>query len=237
MRIFSLLLCFIGFSIQAQKLEISHLTGDFYVYTTYNSFNWKPYPSNSMYLVTGEGVVMFDTPWDEKQFQPLLDSIQKRHGKKVVLCLATHYHADRTAGLEFLKAKGIKTYTSKQTYDLCKQFKESQPEFYFKKDTVFKVGRYNFETFYPGKGHTKDNIVIWFPNEKVLYGGCFVKSTEHEDLGNLSDADVRAWPKSIRKVLKKCPDPRYVIPGHLDWKNSKSLEHTLKMAEEYNSTR
>jgi len=84
-----------------KKLRIEHLTDNFYVYTTYKDLNGFMFPSNSMYLVTDNGVVLFDTPWDTTQFQPLLDSISVRHNKKVVLAVSTHYHDDRTAGLEF----------------------------------------------------------------------------------------------------------------------------------------
>lgn len=31
-------------------------------------------------------------------------------------------------------------------------------------------------------------------------------------LGNLSDADVQAWPSTIRKVMKKFPSAEIVIP-------------------------
>jgi metallo-beta-lactamase class B len=57
-------------------LIISHLTGDFYIFTTYGSYNGNPVPANGMYMVTSKGVVLFDTPWDSTQFQPLLDSIR-----------------------------------------------------------------------------------------------------------------------------------------------------------------
>jgi glyoxylase-like metal-dependent hydrolase (beta-lactamase superfamily II) len=99
---------------KSPELKISHLAGDFYVYTTYNIFNGTPFPSNSGYLVTNKGVVMFDTPWDTTQFQPLLDSIQKRHNQNVVIAIATHYHDDRTGGFKFLKNRGIKTFPSKK---------------------------------------------------------------------------------------------------------------------------
>jgi metallo-beta-lactamase class B len=213
----------------AQGLEIAHLTGDFYVYTTYNDFGGKPFPSNGLYLLTSEGAVIIDTPWDTSQFQPLLDSIEKKHHRKPVLCIATHYHDDRTAGLEYFRSKGIKTYTSTQTAKLCKKHNEKQPEFTFAKDTVFTVGGYKIETLYPGKGHTKDNIVVWFAKDKILYGGCFIKSCESKGLGNLADADVKAWPKSIEKVMAKFPNPQFVIPGHQGWSDNNSLQYTLKL--------
>ncbi len=54
-----------------------------------------------MYLVTDSGAVLIDTPWDASQTKPLLDSIVKRHNKKVVVCITTHFHDDRTSGLGF----------------------------------------------------------------------------------------------------------------------------------------
>ena len=60
------------------KLDITPLTGNFYIYTTYNEYQGSKTPAHGMYLVTKKGVVLFDTPWDTTQFQPLLDSIQKR---------------------------------------------------------------------------------------------------------------------------------------------------------------
>jgi glyoxylase-like metal-dependent hydrolase (beta-lactamase superfamily II) len=214
-------------------LTISHLTGDFYVYTTYRMLSGMPYPSNSMYLITDKGVVMFDTPWDTTQFQPLLDSIEKRHQKKVIMCIATHFHNDRTAGLAFLKLKGVKTYSSKLTYNLCKEHNEKQSEYYFVRDTTFTVGNYSFQTYYPGEGHTKDNIVIWFDKDKILYGGCLVKSTESNGLGNIEDANIPAWSTTIVNVMDKFPKPKYVIPGHLGWADNKGLQHTLQLLRQY----
>src|SRR5579862_7019281 len=103
------------------SLLISHLTGDFYVYTTYGMYKNKPVPANSMYMITSDGVVLFDTPWDSTQFQPLLDSIKVKHGKDVVLCISTHFHGDRTAGLEYYRQKGIKTFTTAKTDKLIKK--------------------------------------------------------------------------------------------------------------------
>ncbi len=226
--LYTLLFSMTCFSAQAQ-LEIKHLTGNVYVYTTYHEYEGTPFPSNSMYLVTDDGAVLFDTPWDSGQFQPLLDSIKTKHGKDVKLCIATHFHADRTAGLEYYKSKGIKTYTSKQTFELCKQHNEKTAEYHFLKDTTFSIGSNTFETYYPGKGHAPDNIVIWFPKEKILYGGCFVKSTDGQSLGNMSDASIPEWTISIKNTISRFPSPIYVIPGHFGWENNKSLQHTLKL--------
>lgn len=56
--------------------KISYLTREFFIYSTYNTYQENQVPANGMYLVTNIGIVMFDTPWDKTQFQPQLDSIK-----------------------------------------------------------------------------------------------------------------------------------------------------------------
>ena len=212
------------------RLKITHLTEDFYVFTTFGSFKGLRITANGMYVVTTAGVVLFDTPWDTTQFQPLLDSIRVRHGKDAILNIATHFHDDRTAGLEYYRQKGIKTYTTRTTDEMSRQRGQKRAMFLIDKDTSFNIGQYSFQTYFPGEGHTKDNIVIWFEREKILYGGCLIKSTMDHDLGNLSDANVKAYPETIRNIQRKCKNPKYIITGHDDWSSVKSLDHTLRMA-------
>ncbi len=229
--IFAALLLTCSLCAQEKKLVISHLTGNIYVYTTYKLYNGKPFPSNSMYMVTKRGVVMIDTPWDPEQVQPLLDSIKRRHNKDVVMCIVTHYHDDRSGGLDILKEKGIQTYSSVQTWQLSGEKHEKTAQNLFLNDTTFNVGGRSFQTFYPGEGHTKDNIVVWFPQDKVLYGGCLFKSTEVPDLGNVADANVKQWPETIHNVMQKYPNARFIIPGHYGWSKPQALTHTLQLLE------
>ncbi|MBV4360232.1 BlaB/IND/MUS family subclass B1 metallo-beta-lactamase [Pinibacter aurantiacus] len=232
------LISFCGFSQTKPKpLQIEHVAGNVYVYTTYSLLGDTWFPANAMYVVTPKGVVMIDTPWDSTQFQPLLDSIQTKHHKKVVLCISTHFHDDRTIGVDFLKAKGVKTFCSKTTLDSCKTRGERQPQFYFIKDTSFNVGDCSIQTYYAGAGHTNDNIVIWVPKEKVLYGGCLIKSTDAIDLGNLKDANVKVWPATMQNLKRKFPDPSFVIPGHQGWKDKGSIDHTIELIKEYRTVK
>lgn len=216
------------------RLKISPLVGGYYIFTSYGDFNGTLFPANGMYVITDAGAILFDTPWDSLQFQPLLDSIKVKHGREVVLCISTHFHDDRTAGLKYYKSKGIKTYSSKATFDLCRDRNENQSQFYFLNDTTFNVGGKAFSTYYAGAGHAPDNIVIWCADEKILYGGCLVKSTETSSLGNLSDANLSEWKKSIKKIIRKYPRPNFVIPGHFSWTDSTALQHTLNLLRKGN---
>jgi len=214
------------------KLKISPLTGDFYIYTTYSNYEGSLIPANGMYLVTNSGVVLFDTPWDTTQFQPLLDSIQLKHNKTVSICIATHWHSDRTEGLEYYKKQGIKTYTTILTDQFSKKNNKKRAEFLIDKDTVFKVGQYSFETYYPGEGHTADNIIIWFKKEKILYGGCLIKGADAKNLGFLGDANTAEYETTLKRVQKKCSNTKHIIISHSDWNNINSLRHSIKLAKE-----
>jgi len=212
------------------NLKISHLTGDFYIYTTYNTYEGDRIPANGMYLLTNNGVVLFDTPWDTTQFQPLLDSIKLKHNASVVMCIATHWHSDRNAGLEYYRQQGIKTYTTVLTDELSKKNNKKRAEFLMTKDTVFNIGHYSFETYFPGEGHTADNIIVWFTKEKILYGGCLIKGADAEDLGYLGDANIEEYETTLKRVQKKCAAPKFIIISHSDWNNINSLQHSIKLA-------
>ena len=235
-KIIIILVCFFSLNnIFAQaknaKLKIAPLTGNFYIYTTYNTYQDSQVPANGMYLVTKNGVVLFDTPWDTTQFQPLLDSIKLKHNKNVVLCFATHWHSDKTAGLEYYKQQGIRTYTTVRTDSLSKKNNKKRAEFLMTKDTTFKIGKYSFEVYYPGQGHTADNIVAWFNKEKILYGGCLIKGVDAENLGYLGDANLFEYETTLKKVQKKFPNPRYIVISHSNWMSINSLKHSIKLAK------
>jgi metallo-beta-lactamase class B len=216
---------------QHAPLTIAPLTGNFYVYTTWGQAGGEPYPANGLYLLTPEGVVLIDTPWDTTQFQPLLDTIWQRHHQHVVLCIATHWHSDKTAGLAYYRSKGIKTYTTRLTDSLSLVNGKPRAEFLFANDTTFTVGGYAVQTFFPGEGHTKDNIVVWFGKDRVLYGGCLIKGVEAPDLGYTADGNPAAYAATIRRLQAKFPNPAYVIPTHQRWESTQSVQHTLEMAK------
>lgn len=214
-----------------EALVIQQVNEKVFVYVTYQPYDGISFPSNSVYVLTSAGAVLIDTPWDTSQTQPLLDAIQRRHHVPVIACIATHFHDDRTAGLEQLRQRGIPTWTSEMTRELCRKEGNAEAAFTFLNDTTFVFGDTQLETFYPGKGHAPDNIVVWIDKYKILIGGCFVKSVESETLGNLSDADVQAWPESVRKTMKRYPVRNFVIPGHFKWLSEDALNYTLTLLE------
>lgn len=218
---------------QTPKLEITHLVDNFYIFTTYQDYKGELFPANGMYLLTNEGTILFDTPWDTTQFQPLLDSIKSKHNQEVILCIATHAHNDRTAGFAYYQSLGIKTFATEQTDQICEKEGIPRPEFILDPMALFNVGNTTFEIYYGGPGHTSDNIVIWFAAQKILYGGCLVKSTDANNLGYVGDANVEEWIQTIKNIQKRFGKPAFVIPGHQNWQDVNALKHTKKLVRQH----
>jgi len=217
---------------KAMKISITPLTKNFYVCTSYGYPDDKSpaYPANSLFAVTDKGIVLINTPWGEEQTQQLVDSVKQRFNKKIIFCVGTHFHDDCVAGFDVLKKQGAKTYTSQQTYTLAKKENNELPQYTFTADTTFNIAGIMLQTYYPGAGHTQDNIVVWLPQDKILFGGCLVKSLEADNKGFTGDADLKQWPASIKAVQTRFKNARYVIPGHLGWQGGlKQLNHTLRI--------
>lgn len=227
-------LFFLSLSVCGQALEITSVNEKLYVYTTYHTYNGKNVSANAMYLLTGKGVVLFDTPWDQAQNQPLLDSIEKKHQLKVISVFATHSHEDRAGGFDFFNKKGIPTYASRQTNEILKSEHKPIALNTFEKGAKFQIGDEKFQIEYFGAGHTKDNLVIWFPEYKVLDGGCLVKSAEAENLGFVGEADLKAWPQTILAIKDKYKQINLVVAGHDNWKTPGALDRTLDLLKNKN---
>jgi glyoxylase-like metal-dependent hydrolase (beta-lactamase superfamily II) len=79
---------------------------------------------------------------------------------------------------------------------------------------LLAVSPHNWALHITAPGHTRDNIVVWLPRQRVLFGGCFLKSVTSADLGYLADAVVGDWAGSARRVSARYPARQITIPGH-----------------------
>ena len=59
-----------------------------------------------------------------------------------------------------------------------------------------------------------------------------IKGADDEDLGYTADGNVKEYASTLKKVQKKCRNPKFIIIAHSDWKNINSLKHSIKMAEQ-----
>ena len=106
------------------------------------------------------------------------------------------------------------------------------PNIIVESNQIISGGDIDFEIFYPGHGHALDNIVVWIPKYKILYGGCIIKSLESVGVGNTDDANVIEWKESVKKIEVKYDDVKIVVPGHGLFGNNELIEHTINLIEE-----
>lgn len=210
-------------------ISISQLNKNVWVHTELGYFNGEAVPSNGLVLNTAKGLVLVDSSWDDKLTKELIEMVEKKFQKRVTDVIITHAHADRIGGITALKEKGVKAHSTALTAELAKNSGYEEPLGDLQIITSLKFGNTKVETFYPGKGHTEDNIVVWLPQYQILAGGCLVKSAEAKDLGNVADAYVNEWSTSIENVLKRYGNINSVVPGHGEVGDKGLLLHTLDL--------
>ena len=186
------------------------------------------YPANGLAVDTAEGAVLVDPGWEPAQTRAILAWAKKTLKHPVRMAIVTHSHEDRSAGVATLAKAGIPSLGLERTAEILKAKHRPPVRAIPGLATRPWRGPGGIEVRFPGPGHAPDNIVVWVPWAKVLYGGCFVKSVTANGLGNLEDADVKAWPASIRRVQAAYPDAKIVVPGH-GTIDGDPLGHTLKL--------
>jgi metallo-beta-lactamase class B len=222
-------------------ISVSPITSGVYVHVSYGMYGGQPYPSNGLIVDTKDGVVLVDTGWDSDtstdNTRQILQWVATNLRKPVRLCIVTHAHDDRVAGIRELRRAGVRVISTPATARKAVDRGFQSPEPVLPTDTTFSFGQESIRCFFPGEGHTSDNIVVWLPKQRVLFGGCLVKSVAVFGMGNLADANVNAWAGSIRKLISQFGTARIVVPGHEDLSDAKALDHTLKLVEKYTAAK
>ncbi len=199
----------------AADVWVARVAPGLWVHTTTRTYpDGTVYPANGMLLETRRGSVLFDTGWTEAQTAALLGWARARK-KPVLRAFVTHAHEDRIGGIRTLTQNHIPVYGLALTRETARgQGAPALPEAVAGLDSKARRDPEGFELFYPGPGHARDNIVVYFGRQRTLFGGCLVKSVTSPNLGNTADAVLDEWPKTIERVRRTYPAARVVVPGH-----------------------
>lgn len=208
---------------------VTELAPGVWRHVSWSTFGGKRIPSNGLVLRDGEETVLIDTAWGEEPTALLLDWVQRELGKPVTRAIATHSHEDRVGAPRTLAARGIPLLVHPKTVALAERRGVTTTRPIDALATADAATLGGVEVFYPGPGHAPDNVVVWIPRTRLLFGGCAVKSADAAELGNVADADVARWPDAIRAVQRRYPDPAFVVPGHGDPGDAALLAHTLDL--------
>lgn len=201
---------------QSENLIIQRLSGYVYQHTSFlNTESFGRVACNGMIVVNGNEAIIFDTPADNQSSLELINQVSKQLNCKINAVVATHFHDDCVAGLEVFHEHNIPSYANKKTVEFlkAKDNKVKIPKNSFDNKLTLHVGDKSVHTEYFGEGHTKDNVIGYFPEDDAIFGGCLIKEIG-AGKGYLGDANVQAWPETVRKIKEKYPEVKIVIPGH-----------------------
>lgn len=187
--------------------------------------------SNALLVAGPRESLLVDVPATEAQTRQLLDWAARTLKRPVRAVLCTHAHADRIGGLSAVHARGIDSYGLPLTQHLAAGYHRQGPRRTLGSDEALTLCGTPLQVLFPGAGHTPDNLVVWLPATRVLFGGCLVKEGASTGMGNLADADTGSWKQAVALVQTRYPAARWVVPGHGAPGGLDLLTHTRDLLE------
>lgn len=200
--------------------------------TVFNYPGFGLVPANGLIVAGATNAMLVDTGWTPDQTGKILDWIEGHLHRKIIGVIATHSHVDRLGGISEAQRRRLLTVSSSRTAGLARAAGLPIPEKTFAEFLELPVDSgLVMQLKYPGAGHTADNIVVWLPRQKILFGACLIKAAKDTSLGYTKDAHLDAWPKTIARLQKEFPDAKLVVPGHGDVGGTNLLSHTIALIQ------
>lgn len=208
-------------------LIVQHVSPNAFVHTSFKATNdFGNVPCNGLVVRSGAEALVFDTPTNDTSAAELIRWVEDSLRCRIIAVIPTHFHDDCLGGLNAFHAHGIPSHAHERTIMLARAHGEAVPQHGFADTLVLRVGHERITATFHGEGHTKDNVVGYFPSEQMLFGGCLIKEMKASK-GYLGDANLSAWSGTVEAVKRAYPDVRVVVPGHGAPGNSALLDYTI----------
>jgi cyclase len=198
-------------------------------------------------VLTGEGVILLDTPMLPADARAWISEIRKRTDEEIIYIINTDHHRGHIVGNQhFPTAKVIAhefAWKNMRSYgdsfrtrllnlyrermpDVAQEWKRTlqiiEPEVTFTDRTVLFKGEQEIHLL-PLGGHTPATTVVFFPNEGLLFAGDLVVTDRPPFL---SQGNTKRWLQALTYLRKLRYD--VLIPGHGELTGKESTE---KMSE------
>lgn len=186
--------------------------------------------SNAGFVVTDDGVVVFDALGTPALGSALLGQIRRITSKPVRRVVVSHYHSDHFYGLQALVDAGAEVWAHRLVRDYLAteapalrlaERRESlapwvtdearivAPHRYVDGDTSFTLGGLTFRLYAAGPAHTPEDLMMLVEEEGVLFAGDLIFAGRVPFVG---DADPRAWLDALDALATR--KPKVVVTGH-----------------------
>ena len=181
-------------------------------------------------IIGRDGVIAVDARATPTAAQPWLSELRRIASTPVRYLVLTHYHAVRVLGASAFEAQEI--IASEITHQLIRergrQDWESEfrrmprlakdpesvpgltwPTITFRERMTLHLGDRTAELRWLGRGHTAGDIVVWLPEQRIVFSGDLVESEAALYAG---DAHVDEWRTTTLDAVAAL-DARALVPG------------------------
>ncbi|NHZ63198.1 MBL fold metallo-hydrolase [Massilia genomosp. 1] len=190
--------------------------------------------SNAGFVVTRDGVVVFDALGTPALGQAMLKAIGKVTAQPVRRVIVSHFHADHFYGLQAFKARGAQVWAHERGREylasdmaatrLAQRKEALAPwvndatrltgadrwlSFADGKSIAFEMGGVRFKIIDMSGAHAPDDIMLAVEDDQVLFAGDLFFSGRIPFVG---EADSRVWLEALDRMVALAP--RAAIPGH-----------------------
>lgn len=182
---------------KTNDLIVTQISENSFIHISYLQINdFGKVTCNGLIVRDGNEVIIFDSPTNDKSAQELINWVKETLNCKINAIIPTHFHVDCLGGLIAFNEDRIPSYAYFKTVELAKENKYEIPKNSFNNSIILKVGDNNVIVKFFGEGHTKDNVVGYFPSENIMFGGCLIKELKASK-GYLGDANVAEWSNTV----------------------------------------
>ncbi|MBW7469783.1 MBL fold metallo-hydrolase [Marinobacter sp. M216] len=191
------------------------------------------FTANAGFVITGDGVVVFDALGTPSLGAAMIEEIRKLTDLPITHVVLSHYHADHIYGLQAFKeltdaqvisqaqsSRYISSAEAQQRLDQRKRalspwLDESTslvpPDKTFEDQFGFESEGYRFTIVHAGPAHSPDDSMMMVQPAGVLFSGDIVQSGRIPFL-NSDQVDTGQWMAAIDKV--RAMQPSILVPGH-----------------------
>ena len=198
--------------------------------------------SNAGFVVTDEGVVVYDALGTPALGYRLIERIREVTDKPIKYLIVSHYHADHIYGLQAFEQHAGKPKIIAQTLALgylngnrasqgeagdlrLEQRRQAlfpwvdektylvAPSDTFDKNYDFTLGGLNFEIRHLGPAHAPGDSIMLVKELGVLFSGDVIYKGRIPFLDS-PQTDSKRWLAGLDYLAKLRPAPRFIIPGH-----------------------
>jgi cyclase len=216
---------------------IREIAPNIYVETEYHG-------ANVAFIVSGEGVILIDSPMLPKEALEWRAEIEKRTDKEIVYIINTDHHRAHMIGNQYFPTatviaherawKEMRSYGDSFRTRLLNMYRDRmpeaaevwqqdleiiKPEVTFSGRTVLYQGDKEIHLI-PVGGHTPATTVVYLPQEKLLFAGDVVVTNRPPFL---SQGDTKEWLDALTYLRRLHYD--ILIPGHGELTGKEATEN------------